>query len=50
MWWRIRKHLKSLRSRRLPKGFGDCFSYASAKAASLDLLYVGEDFALTDLA
>lgn len=29
--------------------FGDCFSYAGAKAAGLPLLYVGNDFALTDL-
>lgn len=30
--------------------FGDCFSYAGAKAAGTGLLYVGEDFALTDVA
>jgi ribonuclease VapC len=30
--------------------FGDCFAYAGAKAASQPLLYVGNDFALTDLA
>ncbi|EUB95058.1 UPF0129 protein [Rhizobium sp. CF080] len=30
--------------------FGDCFSYAGAKMAGVGLLYVGEDFALTDLA
>ncbi len=30
--------------------FGDCFSYAGAKAAGTRLLYVGEDFRLTDLA
>ncbi len=30
--------------------FGDCFAYAGAKAAGLPLLYVGNDFALTDLA
>ncbi|SMD06897.1 type II toxin-antitoxin system VapC family toxin [Rhizobium sp. RU36D] len=30
--------------------FGDCFSYAGARQAGLPLLYVGEDFALTDLA
>ena len=30
--------------------FGDCFSYAMAKAASVPLLYVGDDFARTDLA
>jgi ribonuclease VapC len=30
--------------------FGDCFSYAGAKAAGVPLLYVGEDFARTDLA
>ncbi|WP_105385766.1 type II toxin-antitoxin system VapC family toxin [Neorhizobium alkalisoli] len=30
--------------------FGDCFSYAGAKAAGAGLLYVGDDFALTDLA
>jgi ribonuclease VapC len=29
--------------------FGDCFSYAGAKAAGVPLLYVGEDFARTDL-
>lgn len=29
--------------------FGDCFSYAGAKAAGLPLLYVGNDFTLTDL-
>jgi ribonuclease VapC len=30
--------------------FGDCFSYAGAKSVALPLLYVGNDFALTDLA
>jgi ribonuclease VapC len=30
--------------------FGDCFAYALAKAHDCPLLYVGEDFALTDLA
>jgi ribonuclease VapC len=30
--------------------FGDCFAYAGAKAAGVPLLYVGEDFARTDLA
>lgn len=30
--------------------FGDCFSYACAKAAGVPLLYVGSDFARTDLA
>jgi ribonuclease VapC len=30
--------------------FGDCFSYACAKAAGVPLLYVGQDFARTDLA
>lgn len=30
--------------------FGDCFSYAGAKAAGVGLLYVGDDFAQTDLA
>lgn len=30
--------------------FGDCFSYAVAKERSCPLLYVGEDFAKTDLA
>lgn len=30
--------------------FGDCFSYACAKAAGVPLLYVGSDFAHTDLA
>ena len=30
--------------------FGDCFSYAGAKMAAVPLLYVGEDFAKTDLA
>jgi ribonuclease VapC len=29
--------------------FGDCFSYAGAKAAGAALLYVGEDFRRTDL-
>jgi ribonuclease VapC len=29
--------------------FGDCFSYEVAKAHSCPLLYVGEDFAKTDL-
>lgn len=29
--------------------FGDCFSYAAARQAGLPLLYVGQDFALTDL-
>lgn len=30
--------------------FGDCFAYAMAKAAGVPLLYVGNDFAETDLA
>lgn len=30
--------------------FGDCFAYAMAKAAAVPLLYVGDDFAKTDLA
>ncbi|RWX75861.1 type II toxin-antitoxin system VapC family toxin [Neorhizobium lilium] len=30
--------------------FGDCFSYAGARAAGSPLLYVGNDFAHTDLA
>ena len=30
--------------------FGDCFSYAGAKQAGVPLLYVGNDFAQTDLA
>ena len=30
--------------------FGDCLAYAAAKAAGARLLYVGEDFAQTDLA
>jgi len=30
--------------------FGDCFSYACAKAAGVPLLYVGDDFSKTDLA
>lgn len=30
--------------------FGDCFSYAGAKASGAGLLYVGEDFRRTDLA
>jgi ribonuclease VapC len=30
--------------------FGDCFSYAAARALGVGLLYKGDDFALTDLA
>jgi ribonuclease VapC len=30
--------------------FGDCFSYAGAKASGAALLYVGDDFRRTDLA
>ena len=30
--------------------FGDCFAYAVAKEHGCPLLYVGKDFALTDLA
>ncbi|WP_309392418.1 type II toxin-antitoxin system VapC family toxin [Chelatococcus sambhunathii] len=30
--------------------FGDCFSYACAKAHNVPLLYKGDDFAKTDLA
>lgn len=30
--------------------FGDCFSYAGAKASGIAPAYVGGDFALTDLA
>ena len=29
--------------------FGDCFSYVAAKASGSSLLYVGDDFAKTDL-
>ena len=29
---------------------GDCFAYACAKSNGAMLLYIGEDFALTDLA
>ncbi len=29
--------------------FGDCFAYALAKARDLPLLYVGDDFARTDV-
>jgi ribonuclease VapC len=29
--------------------FGDCFSYALAKARNVPLLYVGDDFSKTDL-
>ena len=29
--------------------FGDCFSYAAAKALNASLLYVGDDFAKTDI-
>ncbi len=29
--------------------FGDCFAYALAKTADAPLLYVGEDFARTDI-
>ena len=30
--------------------FGDCFSYACAKASGVPLLYKGDDFSQTDLA
>lgn len=30
--------------------FGDCFAYALAQEANAPLLYVGRDFALTDIA
>lgn len=29
--------------------FGDCFSYALAKSLEAELLFVGDDFALTDI-
>jgi ribonuclease VapC len=29
--------------------FGDCFAYASARALNVPLLFVGNDFALTDI-
>jgi ribonuclease VapC len=29
--------------------FGDCFAYAAAKSHGCPLLYVGEDFAKTDV-
>ncbi|CAN5293220.1 type II toxin-antitoxin system VapC family toxin [soil metagenome] len=29
--------------------FGDCMSYATARVADLPLLYLGEDFSLTDI-
>lgn len=29
--------------------FGDCFSYATARTANVPMLFVGEDFALTDI-
>jgi uncharacterized protein with PIN domain len=28
---------------------GDCFTYAVAKAAGMQVLYVGEDFGQTDI-
>jgi ribonuclease VapC len=28
--------------------FGDCFAYALAESCACPLLYIGEDFALTD--
>jgi ribonuclease VapC len=30
--------------------FGDCFSYALAKALGAPLLYIGDDFGKTDIA
>ena len=30
--------------------FGDCLTYAAAKVAAAPLLFVGEDFAKTDVA
>jgi ribonuclease VapC len=30
--------------------FGDCFAYALAKAHNAPLLYIGNDFAATDIA
>ncbi|TCU18474.1 type II toxin-antitoxin system VapC family toxin [Rhizobium sullae] len=35
--------------RRSGLNFGDCFAYALAKRHSAPLLYVGDDFALTDV-
>ena len=29
--------------------FGDCFAYATAKSMNVPLLYIGEDFAKTDI-
>ena len=37
------------RNHRAALNFGDCFAYALAKARDLPLLYVGEDFAQTDV-
>lgn len=53
------KHVRSALSawRRFGKGrhpaglnYGDCFSYALADVTGLPLLYVGNDFSLTDIA
>jgi ribonuclease VapC len=33
-----------------PLNFGDCFSYALAKALDAPLLFIGEDFSATDIA
>lgn len=42
MAWGKGRHPASL-------NFGDCFSYALAKQASIPLLYIGNDFSKTDL-
>jgi len=36
--------------RRASLNFGDCFAYASAKRQDCPLLFVGDDFSLTDIA
>jgi ribonuclease VapC len=48
--WARRAHL-SFRKGRHPArlNLGDCFSYAAAQALRAPLLYVGEDFAKTDI-
>jgi ribonuclease VapC len=46
--WAFRRYGKGRHPAAL--NFGDCLSYAVARAAGLPLAYVGDDFAQTDLA
>jgi ribonuclease VapC len=48
--WARRAHISFGKGRHPARlNLGDCFSYAAAKALNAPLLYVGDDFAKTDI-